>query len=536
MAFDELKNMAMGWINTWNKGKLQKKLKETAQHAVDLTIENSELEKKISDLIDENRRIKGEQSKPKIKPVNTNDLNPKPKKKHKKSSKKIDLDIDEEVELDVDKADLPKDAKFIGSRDIVIQDIKFERRNIRFTSKRYYSKELGRVIEGEVPAEFKGSEFGPKLRAHILYLYYKCRVPHKKIQELLADLDIHISSGSICSILNNLSENFELDLDSARTAALRRDSRVHIDDTGAKINGRRAYTFGVSHQFFTHFTTSFEKNRWASVGALFGGEQRFVIDEAAISFIAKKLKRPKVTVFFNLIKNDRVYSRFELEEFFNDPVFDDVTKVQRDIVRTGCALSFANSTENGPPIRFLISDEGTNFISLIKNHQLCWVHEIRKYKLCELFKRIESETLEKLLIQWRAFYKLMKRYRNNPCAIQRIKIRSEFDRITKIKTFIKALDAQLARTRKNKDKLLLFLKYPQLPLDNNLCERDLRERVIKRKISLQNRSLQGVKAWDLMLSLASTCRKIDLSFWRYLEDRISRRESIPYLGKLIKSY
>ena len=133
MAFDELKNMAMGWINTWNKGKLQKKLKETAQHAIDLTIENSELEKKNSDLIDEVRRLKGEKAKPKIKPVSTSDLNPKPKKKHKKKSKKKDLEIDEEVVADVDKADLPTDAKYVGSRDIVIQDIKFERRNFRFT-------------------------------------------------------------------------------------------------------------------------------------------------------------------------------------------------------------------------------------------------------------------------------------------------------------------------------------------------------------------------------------------------------------------
>ena len=44
------------------------------------------------------------------------------------------------------------------------------KRNIRFEIKSYYSEELGRIIEGEVSAELKGREFGPKLRAHILYL------------------------------------------------------------------------------------------------------------------------------------------------------------------------------------------------------------------------------------------------------------------------------------------------------------------------------------------------------------------------------
>ena len=536
MAFDDLKKLTTGFIKGWKKGKLKETLKETAQLAMDEKIKNSELEQKNSELIDEIRRLKGEKPKPKIKSVNSNDLNLKPKKKHKKKSKKKDLEIDKEVEVDVDKADLPTDAKYVGSRDIVIQDIVLSRRNIRFTIKRYFSKELGRIIEGEVPVEFKGSEFGPKLRAHILYLYYKCRVPHKKIQEFLSDLGIEISSGSICSVLNDLSRDFSVDLDSARSSALKRDSRVHIDDTGAKINGKSAYTFGVTHKYFTQFTTSFEKNRWASIGALFGGDQSFIIDQAAINFIANKLKRPKVTVFFTQRVGEKIYSRSELEEIFEDPLFDDVTKKQRDIVRTAGALSFANSKANGPPIRFLISDDGTNFIDLIKNHQLCWVHEIRKYKLCEVFKRIESETLDKLVNQWRSFYKRIKRYRDNPDAIQRIKIRSEFDRITSTKTHVKPLDAQLKRTRKNKDKLLLFLKYPQLPLHNNDCERDIRERVIKRKISLQNRSVEGMKAWDLMLSLASTCRKLELSFWRYLEDRISKREAIPYLGKVVKSF
>jgi hypothetical protein len=73
-------------------------------------------------------------------------------------------------------------------------------------------------------------------------------------------------------------------------------------------------------------------------------------------------------------------------------------------------------------------------------------------------------------------------------------------------------------------------------LHNNQAEIDIRERFIKRKISLQNRSLDGMKAWDLMLSLTSTCRKIDLSFWRYLEDRISMGEAIPYLGKVMNSF
>lgn len=535
MGFDDLVFLAKGLVKGWNKEKLEKKIQETAIEALDNRIKNAELEEKVQQLEDEIRRLKGEKPKPEIKPTNTKDLNPPDKKKHKKKSRKSDLEIDEKIKLDVDKDELPKDAKFIGTRTIIIQDMIIKRNNIEFTINRYWSDELGRAIEGKIPDEFKGSEFGPSLRSFILYQYYKNRVPHQKIIEMLFDWGIEISKGTVCNILNECKEVFTEDLKSARDSALKKSSRVHIDETGAKFKGIRGYTFSVSNKFFTSFTTGFEKNRWFSVGALLGGTQGFLINRDSVSFIAKKLKKPKITNFLSKLEGEKVYSRSELESLFEDVVFKEINKKQLDIVRTGCAIGAIRSSAIGSTIKFLISDDAPNFVDLVKNHQLCWVHEIRKYKLCEVFKRIESEALEKLIDQWRSFYKLMKRFKNNQTRELRMKVRSEFDRICNIKTLVKPLDEQLARTKANKKELLLFLKYPQLPLHNNMAEVDIRERVIKRKISMQNRSMEGMKAWDLMLSLASTCRKIRLSFWNYLEDRISMKESIPYLGKVITS-
>jgi uncharacterized small protein (DUF1192 family) len=535
MSIDDLVFLAKGLIKGWNKEKLEEKLKTTALDALDNRVKVAELEEKNRILEDEIRRLKGEKPKPKITPTNTTELNPPSKKKHEKKSKKSKLEIDQQVELDVDKEELPPDAKFIGKRTIVIQDMIIKRNNIEFTINRYWSDELGKVIEGKIPDEFKGSEFGPSLRSFIIYQYYKNRVPHKKIAEMLFDWGIEISKGTVCNILNNCEEVFSEDLKSARDAAVNKCSQVHIDETGAKFKGIRGYTFGVSNKYFTSFTTGFEKNRWFSVGALLGGTQGFLINRDSVSFIAKKLKKPKITNYFSKLEGDKIYSREELEELFTDPIFEEINKKQLDIARTACAVGALRSRAIGSPVKFIISDDAPNFVGLVENHQLCWVHEIRKYKLCEVFKRIESETLEKLIEQWRSFYKLMKRFRNNQTRELRMKVRSEFDRICGITTLVKPLDEQLARTKANKKELLLFLKYPQLPLHNNMAEIDIRERVIKRKISMQNRSLEGMKAWDLMLSLASTCRKLNLSFWKYLEDRISMREAIPYLGKVINS-
>lgn len=535
MGFDDLVFLAKGLVKGWNKEKLEKKIQETAIEALDNRIKNAELEEKISNLEEEIRRLKGEKPKPEIKPTNTKDLNPPNKKKHKKKSRKSELKIDEEIELDVPEEDLPSDAKFIGKRKIIIQDMIIKRNNIEFTINRYWSEELGRVIEGKIPDEFKGSEFGPTLRSFIIYQYYKNRVPHKKIIDMLFDWGIDISKGTVCNILNDCEDVFTEDLKSARDSAFKKCSQAHVDETGAKFKGFRGYTFSVSNKFFTSFTTGFEKNRWFSVGALLGGTQGFIINRDAISFIGKKLKKPKITNYLSKLEGEKFYSRLELEKLFEEEVFKEINHKQLDIVRTACAIGAIRSSAVGSAIKFLISDDAPNFVDLVKNHQLCWVHEIRKYKLCEVFKRIESETLENLVKEWRSFYKLMKRFKNNQTRELRMKIRSEFDRICDIKTLVKPLDEQLARTKANKKELLLFLKYPQLPLHNNMAEVDIRERVIKRKISMQNRSLEGMRAWDLMLSLASTCRKIKLSFWNYLQDRISMKESIPYLGKVINS-
>lgn len=535
MGFDDLLFLAKGLVKGWNKEKLEKKIQETAIDALDNRIKVAELEEKNRQLEDEIRRLKGEKPKPDIKPATTKDLNPPPKKKHKKKMKKDNLEVDEQVEIDVDKDDLPSDAKFIGKRKIIIQEMVIKRRNIEFIINRYWSKELNQVIEGKIPDEFKGSEFGPQLRSFIIYQYYKCRVPQEKIVSMLADWDIKISAGTVCNILNGQSDIFDEDLKSARDAALKKCSQAHIDETGAKFKGIRAYTFGVSNKFFTSYTTALEKNRWMSVGALLGGHQSYLISRDTIGFIAKRLKRPVITNYLSKLESEKIYSRAELEKLFEDPVFSEIDKKQLDIVRTACAVGALRSNLVGPPLKFIISDDAPNFVGLVNNHQLCWVHEIRKYKLCEVFKRIESETLEKLILEWRAFYKLMKRFKENQTRELRMKVRSEFDRICSIQTMVKPLDEQLARTKANKKELLLFLKYPQLPLHNNMAEIDIRERVIKRKISLQNRSIEGMKAWDLMLSLASTCRKLKLSFWRYLEDRISMREAIPYLGKVVNS-
>ena len=65
-------------------------------------------------------------------------------------------------------------------------------------------------------------------------------------------------------------------------------------------------------------------------------------------------------------------------------------------------------------------------------------------------------------------------------------------------------------------------------------ERDIREYVKKRKISGSTRSDLGRRCRDTFTSLKKTCRKLGVSFWRYLLDRILDGQAIPPLPTLIR--
>ena len=97
------------------------------------------------------------------------------------------------------------------------------------------------------------------------------------------------------------------------------------------------------------------------------------------------------------------------------------------------------------------------------------------------------------------------------------------------------LNAALQRIANNKEELLLVLDRPDIPLHNNLSERDIREYVKKRKISGGTRSEDGRRSRDTFISLKKTCRKLGLSFWNYLYDRVSKAGKIAPLPDLIRA-
>jgi len=153
-------------------------------------------------LRDEVNRLKGEQGKPKIKgnlpkPPPTDHSSEKERhqsrQRHKKS-KQAAIQIDREQVLEVDPTILPKDAKFKGYQDVVVQDILLRTDNILFHKQKYYARSTRKTYLAELPRGYEG-QFGPGIKALTLVFYYGIGTSEPKILEFFENVGINISSG-----------------------------------------------------------------------------------------------------------------------------------------------------------------------------------------------------------------------------------------------------------------------------------------------------------------------------------------------------
>jgi len=181
----------------------------------------------------------------------------------------------------------------------------------------------------------------------------------------------------------------------------------------------------------------------------------------------------------------------------------------------------------------IITDDAKQYLDVSLHHMLCWIHEMRHYKKMSPFLNHHKSILCEFLNELWNFYELLTRYKENPSEPVKKHIQQRFDSLFSTVTGYRTLDERIALTRKKKVSLLMVLDYPEVPLHNNCAEIAVREGVIKRKISYGTRSELGRLAWENMLSIMDTCRKLGVSFYKYTQDIFSGSCSLPRLSDLI---
>ena len=183
--------------------------------------------------------------------------------------------------------------------------------------------------------------------------------------------------------------------------------------------------------------------------------------------------------------------------------------------------------------KILITDDAKQYWSVALLQALCWLHEIRHYKkLCPFFHS-NKKALQNFLTELWEYYGLLNDYRENPSEDQKQVLSDRFDALFSTKTDYDTLDKRIALTRDKKEKLLLVLDYPEIPLHNNPAEIALREFVIKKRISYGTRSEAGKASWENKMTILDTCRKLGVNFLDYIRDIFSGEQKMPRLADLI---
>lgn len=276
------------------------------------------------------------------------------------------------------------------------------------------------------------------------------------------------------------------------------------------------------------FKSTKSKSRINFLELLCAGQIAYALCGEAFEYMAAqklpKGKLKKLTVKDGLIFDDKT----SFKDFLK---LRGITEERHLRIATEGALLGAVLRHEINPNLVIVSDDAGQFNVLL--HALCWIHAERILAKLVGFNATQRKELRQIRTAVWKLYRDLKAYQKKPTQQVKTELTRRFDEICETQNSFATLNGALKRMRKNKAELLLALERPDLPLHNNLSEGDIREYVKRRKISGGTRSENGRVGRDTFASLKKTCRKLKVSFWEYLNDRIRNETAIPQLSHLI---
>ncbi len=512
-----------------------------------------ERQERISELEDEIARLKGEKEKPKIKPsllepkvknssteedeaseTSGEKTSTSPKKKKRpgsaKRKKTLELTIHENKVIEPVE-EIPPGSLFKGYQDYTVIELLIKPHNIRYRLARWKTP-TGGYLRGKLPeAVLKMGHFGPILKSYLLYQYHHCHVTQPLLLKMMEDWDIDISAGQLNRIIVEDKEQYHTEKQEILQVGLSVSTYINTDDTGARHQGVNSYCTHIGNEWFAWFETTKRKNRINFLELLRGDRTDYVLSNEALTYMAKQ-RLPKKLWHPLCLSINRVFKDFdEWSDYLQQLGF-----VKPHHIKTATEGALLGALiESGLSADLGIMSDGAGQFRLLE-HTLCWVHAERLINRLIPVTEAQRQAVERVQDQLWDFYQELKTYKTlSPQQQQQLKakLQERFEKIFTQTTLFETLNQVLKRLYRRKTELLKVLDRPDLPLHNNTSEQDIREFVTKRKISGSTRSESGRRCRDTFASLKKTCRKLGVSFWEYLTDRVSGKNAIPRLGILI---
>ncbi len=499
--------------------------------------ENARLTSENAALRDEIARLKGLKGKPDIKPSRPSGMDKatdRRKGRGGKRKRRGAKDLGEVHEKRVIEAEgVPAGSRFKGYEAFTVQDLKIEARVVQFLRERWVTAD-GRTIVAPLPAGIDG-HFGPELKRFVLTQYHQGQTTVPRLVALLEMLGVSISERQVVRLLIQDKEAFVAEARDVLRAGLlcAGGGWISVDDTGARHRGRNGYCTQIGNDRFTFFATTFSKSRLNFLSLLRAGHTDYVLGDAAFDYMRARNLSGKVIALLA----DHPVRRFEDEEAWAahlDRLGISAMDVHPDpaTIATEGALWGAVVAHGFLDGMVVLSDDAGQFD--VGLHALCWVHAERLIHKLDAFTDAARRAKERVRARIWWFYADLRAYREAPTNKRRRELERRFDSIFTTRTGFAALDRLLGRLYANKAELLRVLDRPDIPLHTNGSENDVRCHVTRRKISGTTRADAGRDARDVFLGLAKTCRKLGVSFWDYLGDRLGIAPgTVPRLPELL---
>jgi hypothetical protein len=492
----------------------------------------SQVEETVRQLRDEIAILKGQKPRPQIAPsvLETPARGSRPPEQIRpgsdKRSKNAQLVIHDEQWLGVN--DAPPGSVHKSYEPFVVQDLHLIPWTTRYWRQRILIPE-GRTVLAPLPSGVvPGRHFGVGLIAYVLNQHHHNGVTQPLLLQDLHDMGIDISSGQIHSLLTEDVDAFHEEKDVMLPAALAVSSYIGVDDTGARHQGHNGYCTAIGNALFAFFQSSDSKSRVNFLEMMRGTSTAYVINATAQAYW--KEQELSDTCIAKLSGGPSSFADEAAWQAWLTQVglaAERLVRIATEGALLGCLIQQGVSPE-----LVVLSDGAGQFNVLV--HAACWVHAERPLKRLIPYNEAHRLLIERVqMILWE-LYKDLKTYAKWPDPGSKRVLESRFDELVGEKTGYPSIDGVLKDMREHKADLLRILEYPEVPLHNNGMESDIREYVKKRKISGGTRSDPGRRCRDTFTSLKKTCRKLGVSFWSYLRDRLGKLGQIPPMAELIR--
>lgn len=379
-------------------------------------------------------------------------------KGHKGSRLEPVSEPEEIVEIPIDRRTIPKGDYLEGEPvkrqvfDVIINKVVTE-----FQAQVLTDKDGNRYVAEFPPGVDQPTQYGPNIKAHIVYDSQGQLIPVDRIAEDFADnANTPISAGFIHNCIKNAYDRLD-DFEKAAKNALSKSPVLNVDETGVNVNGKNTWLHGASNDLWTLFMPHEKRGKEA-------------MDKMGI-----------IPFYQGILCHDhwKPYLSYE------------------------CAHSLCNA-HHLRELNRAFEQDGCE-----------WAGKMHDLLLKINLKKIDSDGDVSKYFQnkFRAEYRdiLLKGEIKTPPPKPKLKGKRGRPKRTKARNLLERLQDYETET-------LRFMTHPDIPFTNNLSERDIRMTKVQQKISGCFRSFEGAKYFARIRAFISTCRKRDLSPATALKD------------------